>query len=207
MRAHLLNSVLEVCSGESARSPAVIDDVVQHASVSRGTFYKYFDSLDQAIEELGIELADEMTAGIADVYDVLEEPVQRTATGFQLFLIRAMMEPQWGAFISHIGLLREGDLITTKIRQDIAQGVESGDYVVPSIEIASDLLMGAKYEAIRRIISSKPDAAYISSVASMVLRAFGVSPAKADKVAKKAFARLLIEAPARLPWWNSASIS
>jgi len=59
-RAHLLCAVLQVCSNESARSPAVIDDVAGYADVSRGTFYKYFDSLDQAIAELGNQLAEEM---------------------------------------------------------------------------------------------------------------------------------------------------
>lgn len=202
MRAHLLNSVLQVCSAESARSPAVIDDVVRHADVSRGTFYKYFDSLDQAIAELGVELAEEMTASISDVYDVLTDPLMRTATGFQLFLIRASLDARWGAFINRIGLLREGDLITTKIRQDIALGVDTGDYVVPSIEIASDVLMGAKYEAISRIITSDPGMTYIRAMASMVLRSFGVPAVKADKTVERAIERLKAEAPSRLPWWR-----
>ena len=60
MRAHLLKSVFSVCSRETLRDPASIDDVVKDASVSRGTFYKYFDSLDEAISELGLQMADEM---------------------------------------------------------------------------------------------------------------------------------------------------
>jgi len=60
-----------------------------------------------------------------------------------------MVGPQWGAFITQMGLLREGALITTKIRQDIAMGVETGDYDVPSIEIASDVLMEARVEVSR----------------------------------------------------------
>lgn len=206
MRAHLLDAVLHVCSHVSARDPVVIDDVIRHANVSRGTFYKYFDSLDDAVSELAVRLADEMTAGIAEVYDVLEDPVMRTATGFQLFLIRALVEPRWGAFIAQIGLLREGDLITTKIRQDIMLGLESGDYVVPSAQIASDLLMGAKYEAIRRITSVPVDASYIPSMTSMVLRSFGVPAVKADKMVRRAFERLLAEAPQKLAWWRTPPV-
>ena len=202
MRRRLLESVMAVCSGESVRAPAVIDDVVQHADVSRGTFYKYFDSLDQAISELGSQLADEMTAGIAEIYDVLTDPMMRTATGFQLFLIRAYMDPHWGAFIARIGLLREEDLFTSKIRQDIALGIETGDYSVDDIVCASDMLMGAKAEAILRLISKEKSFDYIQSMTRFVLCAFGASKVKAAKVVERAFTRIVEQGSSSLPWWQ-----
>ncbi len=180
----------------------MIDDVVRHAGVSRGTFYKYFSSMGQAVAELGLELADEMTAGIASVYDVLEDPVLRTATGFQMFLCRAMIEPAWGALIAHIGLLSGDNLFTSKIQDDIRLGLSTGDYAVPSVEAATDLLMGAKIEAIRRIMAGGRDTSYIRTVAAMVLRSFGVSPSKAEKSVDKAFQRLASEAPGKIGWWR-----
>jgi AcrR family transcriptional regulator len=202
MRGRLLESVLAVCSGESARAPAVIDDIVHHAGVSRGTFYKYFESIDQAISELGSQLADEMTVGIAGIYDVLTDPMMRTATGFQLFLIRAYMDPHWGAFIARIGLLREEDLFTNKIRNDIALGIETGDYSVDDIICASDMLMGAKTEAILRLIGKEKPFDYIQSMARFILCAFGASRAKASKVVEKAYARIVEQGPTSLPWWR-----
>lgn len=201
MRSHLLRSVLRVCSGATAGGPAVIDDVVRHADVSRGTFYKYFDSLDQAIAELGLELADEMTAGIASVYDVLEDPVLRTATGFQLFLLRAVIEPEWGAFIAHIGLLGGENLFTTKIQADIRMGIATGDYLA-AVDVATDLLMGAKIEAIRRIIAGNRGGDYVRAMTAMVLRGFGVAPSRADNSTRRAFDRLAAEAPGKIAWWR-----
>lgn len=202
MRAHLLQSVLAVCSAEGRREPANIDDVVRHADVSRGTFYKYFDSLDLAIAELGLQLADEMTAGILSIYDVLEDPIMRTATGFQMFLLRSLLDLEWGAFIAHIGLLSGDTLFTRKIREDIQLGVETGDYVVASVELASDLLMGAKIEAIRRMIAGGGSVAYVQGMATLVLRAFGVAPVKAEKTVLRAFERLVSEAPGKVIWWK-----
>jgi AcrR family transcriptional regulator len=202
MRAHLLRSVFEVCSGEKDREPAVIDDVVRHAKVSRGTFYTYFDSMEIAIAELGLELADEMTAGLLVVYDVLEDPVMRTATGFQMFLLRSAMDRPWAAFIARIGLLSDNHLFTSKIKSDIQLGVESGDYVVASIDFATDLLMGAKIEAIRRILAGEGTAFHIQTMASMVLRSFGVSPSKAEKSVQKAYSRIQLLAPSKIPWWR-----
>ena len=202
MRAHLLQSVLQVCSNWTAGSTPVIEDVIKHASVARGTFYKHFDSLEQAMAELAVQLGDEMTEGIFVVYDVLDDPVMRTATGFQMFLIRAMLEPRWGAFIAHIGLLSNDNLLTRKITDDIRLGVETGDYDVPSVEIASDVLMGAKVEAIQRLIAGKGSRAYVQGVAAMVLRSFGVGPAKAQKSVERAWTRLHDLAPGKIAWWR-----
>ena len=203
MRSHLLRSVLQVYPTKDARGFAVIDDVIKHANVARGTFYKYFDTLDQAVAELAQQLADEMTTSILSVYDVLEDLVLRTATGFQMFLIRSLLEPEWAAFIVHIGLLSDDNLLTTKIRDDIMLGVDYGDYAVPSVDIASDVLMGAKIEGIRRIIKSDESCDYVRRMAAMVLCSFGVTPTKADKSVKRAFDRLLSEAPGKVAWWRA----
>lgn len=203
MRALLLESVLAVCSGRKLTGATVIEDVVRHAGVSRGSFYKYFDTLDDAVTQLAFQLAEDMTVDIYNVYDVLDDPVMRTATGFQTFLTRAWMDPDWGGFITHLGLMDgENGLVSSKVKGDIRMGVETGDYSVASIDLAADLLMGAKHEAIRRIVSGERDTAYIRGMAAMVLRAFGVSPSKAEKTADRAFQRLLTEAPDKVSWWR-----
>ena len=69
-------------SGQS-EGARVIDDVIRHAHVSRGTFYKHFGSLEEAVSELGAIMVDDMTVGIYEVYNCVEDPRHRTATGFQ----------------------------------------------------------------------------------------------------------------------------
>lgn len=205
MRAKLFQSIMAVCSGRPANSPAVIDDVIQHARVSRGTFYKYFESLEEAISELALNLADEMTVASFSVYDVLTDPVARTSTGFQMFLVRALQDHNWAGFFIHIGLLSgDNHVITAKIKRDLLVGIETGDYVVPSVDIATDILMGAKIEAMRRILGGEGDEAYVRQMASMVLCSFGVSRARAEKYVDAAFNRLILEAPGKLEWWNPA---
>jgi AcrR family transcriptional regulator len=204
MRELLFQSVLAVYPGREGNSGgAVIDDVVLHAGVSRGTFYKYFNSLDQAVAELALRLADEMASSIASIHDVLEEPVMRTSTGFLTFLARALIDPDWGAFIMHIGLLSEENaLLSSKIKSDIRQGIEAGDYVLRSVEAAADLLMGAKIQAIRRIVDGERKVANILMTAELVLRAFGVAPEVAESSVMRAFERMRSEAPGRLAWWR-----
>ena len=202
MRAHLLESVMAVYPEGTATSPTVVDDVVRHAEVSRGTFYKYFESLDEAVAELAAEIADEKVDAVRWLYAPLTEPPMRTAIGFQTYLLHAYFDHRWGAFLSHIGLLAPNNPMVQRIVADIRMGMDTGDYVVASPEIATDLLLGAKIEAIRRIISGEADTTYIRAITAMVLRAFAVSPSKSEKVVQRSFELLCNEAPQRISWWK-----
>ena len=53
MRARLLAATMQVCGGPDV---VVVDDVVRAAKVSRGAFYRYFQSLDEAVAALVAEL-------------------------------------------------------------------------------------------------------------------------------------------------------
>lgn len=195
---------MSVCAGRKLTGATVIEDVVRHAKVSRGTFYTYFDSLDEAVTQLAFELAEQMTAEISSVYDVLDDPIMRTATGFQTYLTRAWIDADWGGFLTHLDLMGgENGLVASTVKGDIRLGVETGDYSVVSVDLAADLLMGAKHEAIRRIVSGERDPAYIRGVTTMVLRSFGVEGNKAAQGVDRAYRRLLAEAPGKLAWWRA----
>jgi len=97
----------------------------------------------------------------------------------------------------------DGNLITTKIQADVRLGMASGDYRVPSVEVATDLLMGAKIEAIRRIIGGAVGSDYIRDVTNMMLAGFGVEREKAAANVRAAQDRIFAMGPAELDWWQS----
>src|SRR5260221_429047 len=94
MLSRLLAATMEVCADTQRRGAAVIDDVVRTAGVSRGAFYWYFNSLDEAIETLGRRLADDISAEthqlVRDV-PLPADPVLYGAIGGQVMLCRAVM--------------------------------------------------------------------------------------------------------------------
>jgi AcrR family transcriptional regulator len=202
-RAQLLDAVLMTYPGQSGRDgPAVIDDVIQVANVARGTFYKYFPSLEEAVSELGAKLAHEMVAAIASLYDSLEDPVQRSATGFQLYLSRALIEPKWGEFVAHLNHLRPDNRLVMQITADLTSGVKAGTYDLRSVDVGVRLIIGAMIEGIKGIIEGSGSRIYIELLTGMVLRGLGVPPKSADHAALSASRRLHTEGPAKLPWWR-----
>ena len=82
MRARTLEATMQVFARISDDAP-VIEAVVREAKISRGTFYKYFDSLDTALVATGTEADDRMIDDILSLYDCQTEPWQR-AVGFRL---------------------------------------------------------------------------------------------------------------------------
>src|SRR5260370_35221046 len=101
MLARLLGGTMEVCGDTNRRGSAVIDDVVRAAGVSRGAFYWYFDTLDEAIETLGRRMADEIAAETSALFRTVPNPVLRAAIGGQVMMCPAWMDSVWATYLCH----------------------------------------------------------------------------------------------------------
>lgn len=202
MRANLLTSVLSVYPGDDPANPVVIDDVIRHANVARGTFYKYFDSLEQAVEQLGADLADELTRSYADLYAAVHDPKIRVATGCQIFLSRAAIDKDWGSFVSHLTGTNRDTRFLGQVESDLKAGLATGDFDIPDIAVAIDVVVGGTVEGIRRVMTQSSSRNYIQCFASTILRSVGLSSKDASDAARDASMRLHREAPERLPWWR-----
>ena len=201
-RSRLLMATMRVCSNHEARGSVVIDDVVKAADVSRGTFYKYFVSFDEALDAIGRELADEMTRGMMPVYDAMQEPLHRTAAGLQLFLRRGAVDPVWGRFVSNTDHLIKDRALNYNIRRDLEAGRASGDYSFLSVETAKHFLLGAAKGGIQRFVLGGAELDHIFDLTGMILCGLGADAVKADSAIHHAHAYLRTTAGSILSWWK-----
>jgi AcrR family transcriptional regulator len=150
MRGKLLDAAMRVFAVSGVTAP-VIDDVIREANVSRGTFYNYFNSLDEVLVAIGQELNNQMTTDILPVYDVLTQPCQRVAVAFRLFLLRALLDPQWAGFVTRVEAWQHTTLVAEYMARDLENGKAAGDFEFDQIEAATDFLMGASAHGIQAI--------------------------------------------------------
>lgn len=150
MRSKLLDAAMRVFAAPGG-SPPVIDDVIREANVSRGTFYNYFDSLDQVLVAIGQELNNQMTTDILPVYDVLTKPWQRAAVAARLFLMRALLDPQWAGFVTRVDAWQHNTLVAEYMAKDLANGKAAGEFRFDRLDAATDFLMGASAHGIQAI--------------------------------------------------------
>lgn len=181
MRARILDATMRVFAKQSLARP-VIEDVVREAGVSRGTFYKYFNSLDEALIAVGQELTDQFTRDILPVYDVLKEPWQRLSVGFRMFLVRALLDRKWAAFVTRMEVWPHESLVAHYMSSDLRLGKAQGQFIFEDLDAATDLLMGASaggIQAIRRGVANPPS--YIDAAVRMSLRSLGCNKARCDE--------------------------
>jgi AcrR family transcriptional regulator len=204
MLARLLSATMEVCADTNRRGAAVIDDVVRAAGVSRGAFYWYFDTLDEAIETLGRRMADEISAETSSLFRSQPNPVLRAALGGQVMMCRASMDSVWAGYLSNVHVLLDDSKFVTRVRRVLEAGRSIGEFQFESVRVAADYQIGAVLAAVRRCATeSPPDAARVE-MNVLILRGLGVKASVAQELATQA-ARIVDEVgPEKLPWWRSS---
>jgi len=204
MLARLLSATMEVCADPNRRGNAVIDDVVRAAGVSRGAFYWYFDTLDDAIETLGRRMADEISAETSGLFRTQPNPVLRAALGGQMMMRRASMDAVWAGYLSNVHVLLDDSKFVTRVRRNLEAGRSSGEYRFESVKVALDFQIGAILGAVRRCATESPPPAALVEMNVLVLRGLGVKPSVALEMATQA-ARIVDEiGPEKLPWWRKS---
>lgn len=202
MRERLLAATLEVFLNDPD-GHAIAEDVIQAAGVSRGTFYKYFNSVDDAAREVGQRLADDAVRELMRAALGTREPLERAAIGAQMLMARGVLQPGWGSFVTRSDHLSIDSTYAAAVRRTTSEARKRGDFVFTDLDAAVDFQIGAVMEGIRRLISGHAQPrAYISEVAAMTLKGLGADHRRADAAVAQAAQDLAGIGPQYLPWWR-----
>ena len=203
MRARLLNGVMTSYARRRPQYPPSVEDVVEEADVSRATFYKYFNSVEEAIAAIGRELVDEMVANLISLYGDKNDAFFRLTTGIQLFMLRSVIDPQWGAFVARTDELAQDTEPLKGITAHLIEARRQGFLTFEEAEAAATLTVGTMMEAIRFMVrSGQRGRPYVEELSAMILRGLGLSMDKARTVVQERWAFIETVAPGRLSWWR-----
>lgn len=205
MRARLIAATMDAYVEAGVGRPPVVDDVVRIAEVSRGTFYKYFESLDEVLAEIGRQMAGEMLSSFERLFKGIDDGAVRSAAGPLMAMARAAMEPRHGAFIARvdfIDFLGGEDPRSLIVQRCLEAGRRQGRLRFESLEAAIDLVIGVSVEGARRILKTRVlDGAYIRETATLVMLGLGLSREGAEQAVAAAWQHLQKNA-AELHWWK-----
>jgi AcrR family transcriptional regulator len=205
MRNRLLLAALRVYQSRSDTAPVVIEDVVREAGVSRGTFYKYFDSIDQVAGELGTCMARDQLEIIAEIFARVPQALERVAGGALVPLVRAAMQRNWAELTSRVDYTQKRSriyLLQGFALESLSSAHAQGALKFSSTEAALDLLIGTMIETMRRCASGEAvGQAHILNVLSMMLVGLGASYSSAARCTARVWSRLESQATT-FPWWR-----
>jgi AcrR family transcriptional regulator len=176
-RARLVAAALRVFARMGPDAPNV-DDFTAEAGVARGTFYGYFDGREDLLVAVATLAAEQMETermraqGMAD-------PAERMACALRSYIRKAAADANWGWVIVRIAPVAAplGPAMRANLEKDLSDGVASGRFVVPSMQAAQDLVLGAGIMAMRSVLQGDAEAGHAEAVARLVLQALGVADA------------------------------
>jgi AcrR family transcriptional regulator len=200
-RDKLLDATMQVCA-ERGRA-VIIEDVLRAADISRATFYSHFQSLHDAVATVGKRLADEASQEHCTMYADVSNPILRLAVGPQLILMRATLDPTWGATFVQSDEFFSNSAFVSAIRVDVAAAMRAGVIRRTDLDAAVDLHLGAQLMGARTLQSRKRGrATYIRAVALNLLLAFGTAESTALEAIEWTAKDISERAPQFLPWWR-----
>jgi len=184
----ILAAALQVFADMGPDAPA-IDDFVQAAGISRGTFYNHFDSVEELLAATSEWTTRKSIEAIEKAIEGLEGPALRFGVGLRLFFAKAQADPVWSTFVGRVWKVGGVELPA----RDLVQGLRLGTFRVSGSEAARDLLFGGIREALLRIGSGRTPAAYGAQMTELCLQALGTDARRIAAVISHELPRLPLD--------------
>lgn len=201
----ILQATLKVYARNFGVRPFTAEEIMEEAGVSRGTFYRYYDSTNDAEMSLGYYLTNEIRSQLeAIALHVADQPAVRSALGAEALMLRGACDPEWGKFITTSKHAFPETGLYESVTKSLIEGKKSGIFYYETTRVAADFCIGSAIEGIRALSAGRPHPlSYITELVSLILRGIGLNRIDASEVALEAATILKLAGPTHLPWWNS----
>ena len=183
MQNTLMFSALALASDKSIHEIDV-DDIIQHAEVSRGSFYKYFASVQALIPALANQLAHELTAEIDEITHQIPSTATRLVINAKLTVRRLVKAKVLGNFFIQLPWASQNPEfnVFTNISSDVVLGIKEGLFAKMPASIGCNLLVGSLVGGIHTMLAKPSAASYENKVLRPALIGLGLDPKTADEL-------------------------
>ena len=183
MRNCLLFSAMSLASDKSIHDIDV-EEIIAHAQVSRGTFYKYYQSVSRLFEDLAVQLAQELAEAIETVNIPSVDKSVHLASTARLIMRLFVDFPVLGKLLIQLPWLHQNpklDVFQT-LRRDIEQGIKEGLFEKLPAAIGLNLLIGSMVGGVHTMLLTPPSRGYEDKVVRQALIGLGLEAKSADKI-------------------------
>ena len=168
-----------------------VDDIVQAASVGKGSFYNHFADREALVREITAEIRAGVELAIDRANADVEDPAQRVARACCTYVRFALDEPERAGFLVrvHSGHTSLDAPLNRGLIDDISRGLTVGRFRVATLESGVLYVLGVTQMALTRIVQ-EPLAALAVSLAqqmcALMLSGLRVPEMDADLIAAQA---------------------
>lgn len=175
---------------ERGLNGTVIDHVVRQAGVSRGTFYNYFDTIEDVLDAARVVLKRELVLLVKDSVDFDRPPAERVAYGLRAFIEVARQNKLFLEFSARLGhqSYSFSNLLKETAPGFVSSAIEAGEFRPIPEGLIFDLMESGAIAVLRRLMDGEE--VDVAAFVSAMLRVLGLS-----YEASVAIAALPVEVP------------
>lgn len=186
MQNVLLFSALSLASEKSIHEIDV-EDIILHAQVSRGSFYKYFPSVQASVLALVTQLARELNTEIEAITHQIPDTATRLVITTKLTIRVLVKVPLLGNFLIQLPWPNQNPEINVfqHISADVELGIKEGVFTKMPSSIGCNLLIGSLIGGVHTMLGKPaPSSGYENKVLYPVLMGLGLDSKTADDLLK-----------------------
>lgn len=165
-----------------------IDDIVQAAEVSKGSFYNHFEDRDALVRAVTADVRARVENAVDRANADVEDPARRVARAVSIYLRYALDDPERAGVLVriHSGHLTVTTPLNRGLVQDVTTGIDAGRFQVPTLESAVLMVLGVAQVALIRIVQEPHPGLAVSlaqQMCALLLRSLGVPNAEGEAIA------------------------
>jgi len=185
MQNSLLFSALALSSDKSIHEIDV-EDIIHHAEVSRGSFYKYFPSVQALIQALTRQLASELATELDAITQQSPDTTIRLVVTAKLTMRLLVKVPVLGTFLIQLPWPSQNPELSLfkNISADVGLGIKEGLFTKMPVSIGCNLLIGSMLGGIHAMLGKAPSSSYENKVMYQALIGLGLDSKTADGLLK-----------------------
>ena len=186
MRGRLLESALQIIAAHGLAALS-IDRLIAQADVSRGTFYKYYDSPQTVVRELAFGISNELIQHAEPLVLSLSDPATRIATGVRALMYTCAAHPVLGHFLVHLGWsdINQQHQMFNYVKRDVDEGQRVQRFLPMAPDLALCLVGISAIAGIQVMLLSPNPEGVPEQTAAAVLRALGLEHADAAQISQR----------------------
>ena len=185
---------------ERSIDAVAVDDIVQAAGVAKGSFYNHFEDKQELASTIRENLRQQIEAAVAEVNATVEDPAVRVARAFAVYVGYILASHQRANVILRInvGLASTGNPLNQGVMEDVANGLKTGRFIVPSVQAGALFAVGACQIALMNAVE-EPSRTGVLMIAqqlgALMLRGLGVPFVESEALIATAIHELADQPP------------
>jgi AcrR family transcriptional regulator len=190
-RRRLLDAARDQMS-EGGPESVTIQTITLRADIGQGTFYNYFASRDEIIDEVILEVVESLGRRLDSLTANMDDAAEIYSFSTRHLMHTAVSDPVWGWLVVRLGIAQEGLLsaLGPRASRDIQIGVDSGRFHVEDVSLASAMTFGSVLSVMHDYLQGDRKTDPSEAYAENLLRMVGINLEEAHEIAHRPLPKL-----------------